>query len=67
MGSARIKIPVSIIMFDVVVDILLVIEEIGQIGSRFVKPLPHLQIDPLKRLVGLCTIGIEVIIDTVIF
>ena len=66
MRTARIDIPVSVLILDMVVDILLVLEEISQIWQCIVHSLPHLQIDPLKRLVGLSTIGVEVLIHTVV-
>ena len=66
MRSARINISVSILIFDIVVDILIVLEKIRQIRRCFVQSLPHLQIDRLQRLVGLCTIGIEVLLYTAI-
>ena len=54
-----------VLIFDVVVD-MLIVPEIGQVWGRLVQPFPYLHIDPLERLVGLIAIGIAVLINTVV-
>ena len=66
MRTARIDIAVAVLIFDVVVDILIVLESVSQVWRRLVQPSPHLHIDPLERLVGLIAIGIEVLIDVAV-
>ena len=65
MRTARVYVAVSVLIFDVV-DILLLREKVSQVWRRLVQPSPHLEIYPLKRLVGLIAIGIEVLIDAVV-
>ena len=45
---------------------LLLLEKDNQVWRRLVQPSPHLDVDPLKRLVGLIAIGIEVLIYAVV-
>ena len=66
MRTARIYIAVAVLIFDVVVDILLLLEKVSQVWCRLVQPSPHLEVDPLERLVGLIAIGIEVLVNTVV-
>jgi len=66
MRTARIYIAVAVLIFDVVVDILLLLEKVSQVWRRLVQPSPHLEVDPLERLVGLIAIGIEVLIYTIV-
>ena len=63
--TARIYVAVSVLIFDVVVDIRFS-REGCQFGRRLVKHSPHLRVNPLKRLVGLTAIGIEVLINTAV-
>ena len=66
MRTTRIYIAVAVLILDVVVDILIVLEKVGQARGRLLQHAPHLHIDPLERLVGLIAIGIEVLIDAVV-
>ena len=66
MRFARIFIAVVVLIFDVVVDILIVLEKVSQVWGRLLQHVPHLHIDPLESLVGLIAIGIEVLIDAII-
>ena len=66
MRTARIDVPVAVLILDVAVDILLALEKVGQVRGRLIQHAPHLQIDPLERLVGLITIGIEVLVYAVV-
>ena len=56
MRTARIYIAVAVLIFDVVVDILILMDMVSQVWRRLVQPSPHIHIDPLKRLVWLIAI-----------
>ena len=47
MRTARIDIAVAVLIFDVVVDILLSLEEISQIWGSLLQRSPHLHVYPL--------------------
>ena len=66
MRTARIYVAVAVLILDVVVDVVLVLEKVGQVWRRLVQPSPHLHIDLFERLVGLIAIGIEVLIDAIV-
>ena len=66
MRTARIYIAVAFLICVVVVDILILLGKVSQVWRRLVLPSPHLEVDPLKRLVGPIAIGVEVRIDAVV-
>ena len=66
MRTTRINVAVAVLILDVVVDVMLVLEKVGQVRGRLLQHAPHLHIDPLERLVWLIAIGIEVFIDTIV-
>lgn len=66
MRTTRINVAVAVLILDVVVDVMLVLEKVGQVRGRLLQNAPHLHIDPLERLVWLIAIGIEVFIDTIV-
>ena len=47
MRTALLDIAVAVLIFDVVVDIVLVLEKVGQVRGRLLQHTPHLNIDPL--------------------
>ena len=66
MRTARIDVPVAVLILDVAVDILLALEKVGQVRGYLIQLSPHRHIDPLQGLVGLIAIGIEVLVDTIV-
>ena len=67
MRTARIYVAVAVLILDVVVDVVLVLEKVGQVWCRLLQHAPHLHIDPFERLVWLIAIGIKVLVYTVVF
>ena len=66
MRTARIYVAVAVLILDVAVDILLVLEKVGQVRGRLLQHTSHLHIDQLERLVWFIAIRIEVRVCTVV-
>ena len=66
MRATSIDMAVSILMLDIVIDILLGLEQISQLRGRLVQSLSHLHIHPFKGFVRSIAIRIEVLIYSVL-
>ena len=66
MRATSTDIAISILILDIVIDILLVPEKISQVRGRHVQSSSHLHIHPLKGFVRSIAVRVEVLVYTVI-
>ena len=66
MRAARIYVAISVLVLDIVIDVLLVLEKIGQVWGRLVQPSYHLLAYPLKGFVRPIAVRVEVLVYTAI-